>query len=86
MIKTALKTGAVTATIAGATFMAGPAMASPHNHNHGNAIGNTVNVTIVGGYGVTCGSVSVAGQAGTNCNHNGVKNHSNASDAGGNSG
>jgi hypothetical protein len=86
VIKTALKAGAVTATIAGTTFMAGPAMANPHNHNHGNAIGNTVNVTIIGGYGVTCGSVSVAGQSGTDCNHNGVKNHANSSSTGGGSG
>ncbi|MGI5165530.1 hypothetical protein ACQEU3_14330 [Spirillospora sp. CA-253888] len=81
MIKTALKTAAVTATIAGSAFMAGPAMAG--TNNHGEAIGNNVNVTIVGGYGVTCGSVSVAGQSGTNCNGNAIENDSNASGTGG---
>lgn len=77
MIRTALKTTAVAATIAGATLMSGPAFAG--GHNDGTAIGNNINVTIVGGYGVTCGSVSVAGQSGTDCNGNDVTNKGNAS-------
>ncbi|MGK5551141.1 hypothetical protein ACSNOI_05955 [Actinomadura kijaniata] len=84
MIKTALTTAAVTATLAGGVFMAGPATADTRNQNHGQAVGNNVSVTIVGGYGVTCGSASVAGQAGTACNGNGVYNDDNASLTGGN--
>ncbi|WP_067481107.1 hypothetical protein [Actinomadura hibisca] len=72
MIKTALKTAAVAATLAGSALAAGPAMAG--TNNHGEAVGNNVNVMIVGGYGVTCGSVSVAGQASTNCNGNATWN------------
>ncbi|MFC4912188.1 hypothetical protein [Actinomadura gamaensis] len=81
MIKTVLKTATVAATIAGATFLAAPANASTHNHNQGNAIGNTTNFLIVGGYGVTCGTVSVAGQAGTSCDGNSVHNLANHSAA-----
>ncbi|WP_433329764.1 hypothetical protein [Spirillospora sp. CA-294931] len=81
MIKTALKTGAVAATIAGATLMASPANAG--NENTGQANGNNVNVTIVGGYGVTCGAVSLASQSNTECNGNGVWNAGNASTTGG---
>ncbi|MBW8484975.1 hypothetical protein [Actinomadura parmotrematis] len=79
MIKIALRTAAVSATLAGTALMAAPAFAGTSNSNHGNAVGNNVAVTIVGGYGVTCGSVSVAGQSGTDCNGNGVHNHANHS-------
>ncbi|MFC6879722.1 MULTISPECIES: hypothetical protein [Actinomadura] len=82
MIKTALKTGAVAATLAGAAFVATPAMANTNGNNNGQANGNNVNVQIVGGYGVTCGSVSLAGQSGTDCNGNGVHNHGNDSESG----
>ncbi|MCP2342875.1 hypothetical protein [Actinomadura rupiterrae] len=81
MIRTVLKTATVAATIAGATFLAAPANASTHNHNHGTANGNNVNFMIVGGYGVTCGSVSLSSQSGTSCNGNGVHNLANHSDA-----
>lgn len=77
MIRTALKTTAVAATLTGATFMAGPAFAGGGPHNHGTANNNTVNVTIVGGYGVTCGSVSLSSQTATGCNGNHVENDSN---------
>ncbi|WP_157429862.1 hypothetical protein [Actinomadura oligospora] len=85
MIKTALKTATVTATIAGATFLAAPAHADTHTHNtnKGRATGNTVNFMVVGGYGVTCGTVSVAGQAGTSCDGDAVHNDGNRSLAGG---
>ncbi|MEV5569616.1 hypothetical protein AB0L06_06175 [Spirillospora sp. NPDC052269] len=85
MIKTVLKTATVTATIAGATFLAAPAHADTHtrththtqNSNKGKAVHNTVNFILIGGYGVTCGTVSVAGQAGTACDNNHIRNHGN---------
>lgn len=88
MIKNVLKAATVTATVAGATFLAAPAHADTHhtrtdNHNRGTAIGNTTNFMIVGGYGVTCGSVSVAGQSGTSCDGDTVRNHGNRSLSGG---
>ncbi|MFC5187048.1 hypothetical protein [Actinomadura harenae] len=85
VIKTVLKTATVTATIAGATFLAGPAHADTHTHNtnRGTANGNTVNFVMVGGYGVTCGTVSLAGQAGTSCDGDSVRNDGNRSLAGG---
>lgn len=74
MIKTAFKTGVVVAALAGTALTAAPASAASHDHNHGNAVGNNVNVVIVGGYGVTCGSVSLASKSGAGCNGNHVKN------------
>jgi hypothetical protein len=81
LIRTALKTGAVVATLAGTAFAAAPANADTYNHN--TAVGNTTNVMIVGGYGVTCGSVSVGSQSGTGCNGNHVYNGHNHSGTGG---
>jgi hypothetical protein len=75
MIKTALKTAAVTATLAGAAFMASPASAGVHPGNDGQANGNNIHVTIVGGYGVTCGSVSLSSQTATSCDANDVENN-----------
>lgn len=68
MIRTALKASTIAAAIAGATLMASPANAS--SHNFGQANHDTVNVFVIGGYGVTCASVAVSGQSGGNCNHN----------------
>jgi hypothetical protein len=67
VIKTALKTSAFAAVLAGATFMGAPAFAG--TSNEGDASHNNINVTVIGGYGVTCASVAVAGQADTSCNH-----------------
>ncbi|WP_147341063.1 hypothetical protein [Actinomadura logoneensis] len=85
MIKTVLRTAAVTATVAGTVLLAVPAQAGTHIHNSnkGRATGNTVNFMIVGGYGVTCGTVSVAGQAGTACDGNATHNDANRSLSGG---
>jgi hypothetical protein len=84
VIRTALKTSAIAATIAGATFMASPAHAGVENE--GSAYGNNVNVTIIGGYGVTCASVAVAGNSGANCNHNKIANIGNSDAVGNGSG
>lgn len=72
MIRTALKTSAIAATIAGAIFLASPAYAD--TENEGSASHNNVNVTVIGGYGVTCASVAVAGNSGQNCSHNRIVN------------
>ncbi|TDD82941.1 hypothetical protein [Actinomadura rubrisoli] len=83
MIRTAIKTGTVVAALAGAALMASPANAAPLDNNHSSANGNNVNQVIVGGYGVTCGSVSLASpKSGTNCNGNGIYNAGNASETG----
>lgn len=72
MIRTALKTSAIAATIAGATLLASPAYAG--TENEGSASHDNVNVTVIGGYGVTCANVAVAGNAGMNCSHNRIFN------------
>jgi hypothetical protein len=84
VIRTALKASAIAATIAGATFMASPANAGVNNN--GSAYNDNVNVTVIGGYGVTCASVAVAGQSGGNCNHNHVWNGGNTNSIGNGSG
>jgi hypothetical protein len=72
VIRTAIKTTAVAATIGGAMFLASPAYAGIDND--GSASHDTTNVTVIGGYGVTCTSVAVAGNSGMNCSHNRVFN------------
>ncbi|MFG1998715.1 hypothetical protein ACGFNU_06160 [Spirillospora sp. NPDC048911] len=63
MIKTILRTGAVTATIAGATFLAAPAYADPHNDGHGN----TTYVVQFGEYIANCGGLPSESQGVTHC-------------------
>ncbi|GAA2607244.1 hypothetical protein SMC26_18055 [Actinomadura fulvescens] len=62
MIKTVLTTGVVTATIAGATFLAAPAYADP-----GDGPGNTTYVVQFGEYIANCGGVPYSTQGVTHC-------------------
>jgi len=72
MIRTVIKTTAVAATLAGGTLLATPAFAGVQNA--GSASHNTVNIQVIGGYGVTCVSSAVGGASGQNCSRNTVTN------------
>ncbi len=72
MIRTAIRTTAVAAALAGASFSAAPAFAGVHNR--GYARHDTVTINVIGGYGVTCVNAGVASNAGQNCSHNTISN------------
>lgn len=71
MIRTALASTAVVATIAGSALLAPPAYAD-NGKNHGHANKNSVTFNIVGGYGITvsCNTVAISGQSSTECKGN----------------